>query len=97
MVIIVDKGSWHQDDTLQLSTYSNSVLDSRVMGHRIEEGPRERTVTVALTTLDSIVDDLKPSKVDFIKMDIEGEGTGVPAGFRGVSSETTNSDAKVAR
>lgn len=63
-VIVYDKGVWDKDDTLVLERKKHTWAD------KVEEtGPGP---TVAVTTIDKIVAELKLSTVNFIKMDIEG-------------------------
>jgi hypothetical protein len=69
---VVDQGLWDRDDTLPLHLYDNSALSSLVMTDRLESAAPATQVTVALTTLDRIVAQLGLTKVDHIKMDIEG-------------------------
>jgi len=66
-VIVCAKGVWSSERMLQLS-------GSGVAAHIVEKPRGELTgaVSVALTTIDQIVDNLKLTRVDFIKMDIEG-------------------------
>jgi FkbM family methyltransferase len=63
-VIIYEKGVWNKDDTMVLErknhTWADQVADSG-------KGP-----SVAVTTIDKIVTELRLRRVDFIKMDIEG-------------------------
>ena len=68
-VIIVAKGVWDKEDFLTLRVDpKNSAADSFVL-------QREGAVDlerVPLTTIDKLVADLKLSRVDYIKLDIEG-------------------------
>jgi len=73
-VVIVPKGVWHEDSTMTMSIYENSLLDSFVMNDRRENlgKPRPREIELPVTTIDSIVEELGLEKVTFLKMDIEG-------------------------
>ncbi|MBM4311435.1 MAG: FkbM family methyltransferase [Deltaproteobacteria bacterium] len=75
-VIVYPKGVWDKDDTLELN------VDTYTAGHSVilerEEG--FATVSVPLTTIDKIVDELGLPRVDFIKMDIEGAERNALAG-----------------
>ena len=63
-VIVYEKGVWDRDDTMVLERKNHTWADRvAVTG----TGP-----TVAVTTIDKIVAELKLPRVDFIKMDIEG-------------------------
>ena len=65
-VIICEKGVWDRDDYLDLNINDdNSGADSIVANG-------DRSIKVALTTLDKIVTELRLQRVDFVKMDIEG-------------------------
>ncbi len=70
-VTVIPKALWNEPDTMKLSLYDNSLLDSLVMQER-NEGMVESQVDVELVTIDSIVAELDLKRVDFIKMDIEG-------------------------
>lgn len=70
-VRIVDRGVWNKVDVLVMNLFDNSALDSFVMPDR-PEGEVSRRVSLPLTTIDLIVDELRLEQVDFIKMDIEG-------------------------
>ena len=76
-VIVYPKGVWNKDSTLELTT--NSALASTANSVAIDRGGHGPTVP--LTTIDAIVRELSLSKVDFIKMDIEGsEGPALEGG-----------------
>jgi FkbM family methyltransferase len=65
-VIIYEKGVWDRDDHLDLNINDdNSGADSIV-------AKGDRSIKIALTTLDKIVKELRLQRVDFVKMDIEG-------------------------
>ncbi len=68
-VIVLEKGVWNKDDTLTLnSDPRNPARDS----FYILDGPGIKSVRAHLTTIDNLVATLGLSRVDFIKMDIEG-------------------------
>jgi FkbM family methyltransferase len=67
-VIIYEKGVWDRDAHLDLNLFDNSGHDSVVF--LPEQG--KRSIKVALTTLDKIVNRLRLQRVDFVKMDVEG-------------------------
>lgn len=69
-VIVYPKGIWHEDDQLTFNTFENSTLDSIVMDNRLDLGATK--VTIDVTTVDHLVEELGLEKVDYIKMDIEG-------------------------
>jgi FkbM family methyltransferase len=68
-VVIYPKGVWDKDDVLTLRVQStNSGADSVALVYGdTHEGPK-----VLLTTIDKLVAELALTRVDFIKMDIEG-------------------------
>jgi FkbM family methyltransferase len=68
-VIVVPQGAWDRDDKLELTVAKDRSTSAGtiVLGH----GSRLRAV-VPLTTIDHIAQELKLSRLDFIKMDIEG-------------------------
>jgi len=68
-VIVYPKGVWDREDSLTLYTYSgNSSGDSFVISTRAASAVQK----VPLTTIDTLVNELKLERIDFIKMDIEG-------------------------
>jgi FkbM family methyltransferase len=73
-VILVPKGVWHEDSTIKMFLYENSLLDSFVMPDRRENegGPKPQEVELPVTTIDKIVEELNLDKITFVKMDIEG-------------------------
>ena len=67
-VIVYPKGVWDKDDFLDLTlNEGNAGENSVVLGRNAAE-----KVRVPLTTIDKIVEELHLTRVDFIKMDIEG-------------------------
>lgn len=66
-VILYPKGVWIRDDYLSLS---GSGASRRVSEDRSDDS--EGLLGVPLTTVDKVVSDLNLTRVDFIKMDIEG-------------------------
>jgi FkbM family methyltransferase len=83
-VILYPKGVWDKDDVIEMNVFENSALDSFVMNARQEvPGQRPKKVLLPLTTIDKMVAELGLTKVDFIKMDIEGAERQVIAGGAG--------------
>lgn len=67
-VIVCPVGVWDKDDVLTLYEHNGvSAMDSFVRPEDARRGPQ-----VALTTIDKLAGELNLSRVDFIKMDIEG-------------------------
>jgi FkbM family methyltransferase len=68
-VIVVPKGVWDHTDVLELALggEGNSTGDSFVFARN-----QTNKVKVPLTTIDILARELKLTRVDFIKMDIEG-------------------------
>ena len=69
-VVVYPKGVWNAEDWLELTVSDEySVADTVAL-----QGPglRKTGVRVPLTTIDKLAAELKLSRVDFIKMDIEG-------------------------
>lgn len=67
-VIVYPKGVWNKDDFLPMHTNRNSAGDSFVL----DLDPGQQTIKLPLTTIDTIVSELRLPRVDFIKMDIKG-------------------------
>jgi FkbM family methyltransferase len=66
-VILVEKGVWSSETTLQLSVANaNSGMNSFVSDQGAEK------LSLPVTTIDKLVQQLGLPRVDFIKMDIEG-------------------------
>jgi FkbM family methyltransferase len=73
-VVVYPKGIWDKDDALTLQV-DNLSDGNNVVSVRERQGPK-----VPLTTIDKIVAELGLSKVDFIKMDVEGAEPNAIAG-----------------
>jgi FkbM family methyltransferase len=67
-VIVYPKGVWNKDDVLVLNDGGSSLDDSFVFHATVDKAG----VRVPLTTIDKMAAELKLTRVDFIKMDIEG-------------------------
>lgn len=68
-VILVPKGVWDREDTLELRVDpENQAADTFVIPLQSATG----SVRVPLTTIDHLVSELALDRVDFVKMDIEG-------------------------
>lgn len=67
-VVLYPKGVWDRDDVLTLST-SGSAQHAISPGH---DSDTKCSTKVPLVTIDEAVKELNLSRVDFIKMDIEG-------------------------
>lgn len=79
VVVIYPKGVWDKDDILTLRVDpTNSAADSVVL----HPAGAQSGVQVPLTTIDKLVSELQLSKVNFIKMDIEGAEPQALAGAR---------------
>ena len=81
-VIVVPKGVWHQDDTLEAKFYSNTNLNTVTMAARIETDEKPQIVKVPLTKIDSVVEQLALPRVNYIKMDVEGAEAAALRGAR---------------
>jgi FkbM family methyltransferase len=78
-VLVYPKGAWDRDDLLRMTL---STVDSGSDSFLHGADPTKQQVLLPLTTIDTIVRDLKLTKVDFIKMDIEGSERHALAGAR---------------
>jgi FkbM family methyltransferase len=67
--IVYPKGVWDKNDTLPLNVDDQNFAANSVVFHALGAHP---TLRAQLTTIDQIVNELALSRVDFIKMDIEG-------------------------
>lgn len=67
-VRVIEKGLWSEEDTLFLKTDRVENPAS----HSLDQSGEGEGVYVPVTTIDRVVADLNLSRVDFIKMDIEG-------------------------
>jgi FkbM family methyltransferase len=82
-VIVYPKGVWNREETLKMRLHQNSVLDTFVMKDR-PEGPETGEVSLPVTTIDRIVEELGLERVDFVKMDVEGAEQQAIAGAQAV-------------
>jgi len=64
---VIEKALWDREGTLTLERHETSATTTVGL-----EAPAGQGISVPMTTLDRIVQDLNLSDVDFIKMDIEG-------------------------
>jgi FkbM family methyltransferase len=83
-VVVIAKGVWDKEDTLEAKFYSNTNLNTVAMKERPETKEAPLTVLVPLTRIDSVVKELGLQRVDFIKMDVEGAETAALRGAREV-------------
>ncbi len=67
--IVVPKGAWDREESLEMYITNDPTSDSFVRGDTGRPGSRRR---LPLTTIDSMVRQLGIERVDFIKLDIEG-------------------------
>jgi FkbM family methyltransferase len=80
-VILVPKGVWHEEGTLDLFVDpANRAADSVVV-HR---DSATAVIKVPLVTIDHLAGEFKLDRVDFIKMDIEGAETNALRGAKAV-------------
>jgi FkbM family methyltransferase len=78
-VIVVAKGVWDREDFLDLMVDElNQAADSFV----IQREGAKPVARVPLTKIDTLVDELKLDRVDFVKMDIEGAEVKAVRGMR---------------
>ncbi len=68
-VVVYPKGAWDHDGEMELSVNEVNQANNTLVLPREAPMPKIR---VPLTTIDKIVAELKLTRVDFIKMDIEG-------------------------
>jgi FkbM family methyltransferase len=78
-VTLYPKGVWDHDDTLMLNVDDTNFAANSVVMHPESSHP---SVPVPLTTIDHLVAELGLTRVDFIKMDVEGAEVKALAGAR---------------
>lgn len=66
-LVLVPKGVWHEETTIQLFVSDSPAGDSFVVSAKKTEGP-----VLEVTTIDRIAETLGLDRLDFIKFDIEG-------------------------
>jgi FkbM family methyltransferase len=77
-VILLNKGVWHQEDTLRIHLSGSPAGDSFVFENKSgQTGP-----ALQVTTIDALVRNLGLPRLDFIKMDIEGAEQNALAGAK---------------
>jgi len=69
-VIAIQKGLWDQPLQLPVRLQSNTLFN-RIEPEKISEFS-EKDTTIMVTTIDRVVEELKLTRLDMIKMDIEG-------------------------
>ena len=69
-VIALKKGVWNQPDQLPVTVLSDTLY-SRIDPEKISEFSASDS-TIKVTTIDRVVEELKLTRLDMIKMDIEG-------------------------
>ena len=78
-VVLVEKGVWNKDDQLSINLDPKNQAGASFVG---THGGKVNTLLLPLTTIDAIVEETGLSRVDFIKMDIEGAERQALAGGR---------------
>lgn len=81
-VVVYPKGVWDSTEVLTMWVYNESALDSFLMNNRPEEAKKPSQVFLPVTTIDHIVAELGLTRVDAIKMDVEGAERRALAGAR---------------
>jgi FkbM family methyltransferase len=69
-VIAINKGLWNQSVQMPVKVITNTL--SNKIDPEKASGFSEGDSTISLTTIDRVVEELKLTRVDMIKMDIEG-------------------------
>jgi FkbM family methyltransferase len=77
-VVLVDAAAWEEQGTLKFSTGSEDAGSGSARGQVSDGGE----IVVRADTIDAVVERLGLSRVDFIKMDIEGAERHALAGAR---------------
>ena len=78
-VIVYPKGVWHREDVLPLHISARNQAGNSFVRPLPGGGT---AMNLPLTTVDNLVSELRLSRVDFIKMDIEGAERNAVAGAR---------------
>jgi len=79
-VVIYPKGVWDRDDVLTMQIDEESSARDSFIGNRVSS--HKHTISLPVTTLDRMAQELNLKRVDFIKMDIEGAEQKALAGGR---------------
>jgi FkbM family methyltransferase len=77
-VVVYEKGIWDEERTLVFYANGNGAAGDGFL----TEGRGARRITVPVTTIDRLVQDLDLPRVDIIKADIKGAGTRMIQGAR---------------
>ncbi|MDJ0916053.1 MAG: FkbM family methyltransferase [Desulfobacterales bacterium] len=70
-VVAINKGLWNEAGVFSLETFEETI-SCRLKGEQAKPIPNDNEVKIECTTIDTLVKELKLTKIDFIKMDIEG-------------------------
>ncbi|GBD97974.1 MAG TPA: FkbM family methyltransferase [Nitrospirae bacterium] len=70
-VIPVNKGLWESDTMLSLRLFTGSTVGANIC-NEVDKDILKDNIQIDCITLDSLVDELKPDRLDMVKMDIEG-------------------------
>jgi len=65
-IFLINAGAWNKNDSLRFSALKESGCSSN-----LSKSNREKTISVSVLALD-MQDDIRKSKITFIKMDVEG-------------------------
>lgn len=68
-VMVVPKGVWNKRDKMKLYLANGVHVGHSLVSDRVE---RDKFIEIEVDTLDNILEELGITRVDFIKMDIEG-------------------------
>ncbi len=80
-VVICPTGLWREEGFREMYLHKESTLDSFVIA-RVNYLDPPRRVSCPVTTLDNLVQQLSLSRVDFVKMDVEGAAREILLGAR---------------
>jgi FkbM family methyltransferase len=80
-VVVRAQGLWEEETVLKMMLYKDTVMDSFVLPDRGEDVPTA-VVELPVTTIDKLVSELGLTRIDVIKMDVEGANNHVLRGAR---------------
>jgi FkbM family methyltransferase len=69
-ILAINKGVWSENIKIPLRVFNDKTISCRIDDNNISQNQNSKII--ACTTIDSLINEIKPRHLDMIKMDIEG-------------------------